>query len=647
MKAKSARLHPHLPTAAEIQASPELLMSDHLPCLFRIPLSEKKTQAALKILSANIYQPNLASGFTPFYEDRVQYEARAERLIAAIKRWVDTTQADAVFLQETWFDQKDEVALLRLLGDQWIAVGEADTTAMYLNAAKMTLEGEPVTQDGIRRCEVIVEGKKYTLGCAHLGHENFPPRTEKTIQKFLSSFRNSILVGDFNSRCVPVSTEPQFLVNNVVSANFRDGVGQGADWTDGAFCSLESEQNRVRQIVPQSLSFEGEWIESPQLDWAVLTDFQHQELKQFRPFLHVDQHHIEAKIDDFLTVKELEALLPGERTLVRMAANAINERRLAIRLSPELSEQNTILIERYRNIDGCSVQFVEGGMKPFCVVMIPFDGVREFFQDYQDCFTWTIQDPTVGKRTLPCSYPVELVRLCHSLDQFLPDDGTHLEACRAFRSRIKQIEQSHVLTTQLFSRILLANYYLHYSEYSSEELARVNPQNYERAPEKMMRHTHIQFAINLFLGVCEQLSRPEWVEHLSKSEIGILMSELNCLAKNIALVAKEFGVQMVDLIACHDIAMGNPFEQKFMSDYHRVAGKILENCDHVMQCQKLLEKGLKGHLLAPISNGSVESQGVAKLCIASQGIEAFPQAMSRELTREDLKPDRGSGCIIV
>ena len=74
----------------------------------------------------------------------------------------------------------------------------------------------------------------------------------------------------------------------------------------------------------------------------------------------------------FLPVFELEALLLGDRTMVRLAANTKNERRLAICLSSELEAQNKELANKYAEKEGCQLQFVEGGMKPFsgpgCVI---------------------------------------------------------------------------------------------------------------------------------------------------------------------------------------------------------------------------------------------------------------------------------------
>jgi hypothetical protein len=336
---------------------------------------------------------------------------------------------------------------------------------------------------------------------------------------------------------------------------------------------------------------EGVLFHLPLLDTreiAQLPPFENNELTHFRPFLHIDDSYRHAKINGFLTVFELEKLLPGNGIMVRFCANALNQRAVAIKLSEELKELNSTLIEQYRK-KGCAVEYTEAGTGPLVPVLIlPFEQVRSFVEDCRGHFVWLFES-RIGQEAilLPHTLPRRLQVCAHDMNQLLPDDGLHVEESRVLKQRIKKWVELDCIPTQLFAKVLLANYYLRFSEYSHSEISEVL--RHTPHPEKMIRYTHFVAAIDLYRDVYDLLIKSLWIKTLSDREIILLVAELVTLGGSIDLVAKVFESQFVDLIACHHVALGNQFERKFLASYYQTAADILNSYSEVMRCQGILD----------------------------------------------------------
>ncbi len=355
-KSTVQRYHALLATSEQTNNDKTLMLSDHLPRLFILP----EKQGSLRIITYNVFVPNQGSGFYPTKEMPEDYAERLKRLQAAIVLMVKQQSPHIIVMQELWFQEEFPNALRMLcqeLGDNWQYINNGYGQASFYNADFIQLEKNIEIAQSFwksRRQELHIQYSldqgahtfSYVLHNVHLPHEETPEVTEKIIGDLLKASQGkiAIVVGDFNSRCYPIShdllavEEKINLVGNVVSAEFKSAKIQGVDSTDGLF--FIDEDNKIRQanseiIIPttgkiyeQEISFEA-WFEQ-------LTEQQQAEVLLPRMHLCLSAEY-EIQIGNKALNKyqdKLRRLTKCPGLIVRFARNFCNEKFIGIAFNP-------------------------------------------------------------------------------------------------------------------------------------------------------------------------------------------------------------------------------------------------------------------------------------------------------------------------
>ncbi|MDX1901192.1 MAG: hypothetical protein SFW66_04190 [Gammaproteobacteria bacterium] len=285
--------HSLLPSVSDVQQNRSQFLSDHLPILATIPL---ENDAQLKIISWNVLNPYLPSGFGIRNETKEEQSAREERSVTALLNMIHHNNPDVIVLQETYFDEKK--LREKIYPDYEILNDQQGQFILYkkeiLEPSKEIEEKseDPIIQKAIFKHKQ--SQKQIMIGNAHFPHAENPEEAEKTISDFIKSdLENIVIVGDFNNRFVPLDTKDgTSLINSVVPPIFRydnDNI-QGADWTDGCFykgIDKQCHQPATQQLNPET----GKTCEPQPLSIDTFDQKQKVELSIQRPFLCCGSEH--------------------------------------------------------------------------------------------------------------------------------------------------------------------------------------------------------------------------------------------------------------------------------------------------------------------------------------------------------------------
>ncbi len=240
------RYHPLLPTTAEANVDKTLIMSDHLPILFSLPIGDKWVRA----ISWNVLLPNVSSGLEA-RENTDDINLRVTRIRQALLTMMEEQNPDIIILQECFFNDASFTVVLDQMG--WrIDTSHPDNSNITLyNPASVEIAAcdfqainskldSAYRPSATQQTKFLLNGTSlsFIVNNVHLPHQDLPAAAEKLIVEMLKLSREfadyAIVAGDFNNRYAAINRT--FLPNNVVSSAYCDEIGiQGTDFTDGVF----------------------------------------------------------------------------------------------------------------------------------------------------------------------------------------------------------------------------------------------------------------------------------------------------------------------------------------------------------------------------------------------------------------------------
>ncbi len=568
---------PALPTVEQVQKNPELLFSDHLPVIFKA--------LGLTISSWNILNPNLFSGFAPYLEDQEAEEHRFTRIGFAINQIISKNKGlDIILLQEAnWGAEEKWQSLLteENIKDGWEMAAsnnpKSEYKLLYKKSDKLSLiecdskvcieKLQNVFGDLQKARFQIREGeniKEVTIFNVHPGHNDFPELPENAITTLLYAKESVIVAGDFNIRIAPISYEAKNIVTVMTNCGFRDEVNAGCDWTDGAF--FRGPDNFIHQANTTILNpSTGEPLAAEPIKLELWeSEFQRKELLCPRHVVRLDHSFSEPKIESVQALQLfLRTKFKEEKILVRMSTNAFNKKYfcLPVKLAQEVSAKLNLPEDEKKLLPHLSMKY--------------FIQVQEFFfRHFNAEANAKFFKPGIDEQICPDHYSFHLPSILHQqilkLDK-LKDNGESVEACRAIKKILKSYTEVLDPIAAAFSKIILANYYLSFSEYSVVEFTQMIKDE-KHVPDCIIRPTHFSLAIELYVDVMKTVKEIECNLNIE----WVLGYGLDQLGRNIIAIHQATCDNFAQLIRFYDKAMGIKITEQSGALHHQQASDILE-----------------------------------------------------------------------
>lgn len=387
--------HPLLPTPQQAHENSDQIYSDHLPILTVLPLYP---QNELHVVSWNVFDENQAYGFKlPNVGDTIETlpdsKKRHDKIIQTLIRFFDhannnAVHADVVVLQEV---SNALIARLESSGDQLpFRMVKSDSGKLTLySPEKLKLIGEPVDdlRSGMLTTRFSCDGQTFSITNAHLGHQDLPVDTEDQVIKVLKNKNNGdvnhLVLGDFNCRIAPTDRESRLIMTGVCPASFRRDdngreIGQGIDWTDGAFCL--SQRGSLVQLPCETIDpMTGAAFNMPKVQGLLdgRNAAQQKELSEFRiSMCCADEFKFNPVFSGEQTIYQyqdnLREITGDPQLLVRMGANALNEQAVCI-----CTANHEVINKIAEKLPGSHYQLkrFESGMTPTFMLSLPLANV--------------------------------------------------------------------------------------------------------------------------------------------------------------------------------------------------------------------------------------------------------------------------------
>jgi hypothetical protein len=574
---ESQRYTKALPTPEEVARNPELLISDHLAFLLKAH--------GLIGVSLNMFGPNVASGFAPFEEsdDHIaQRRLRIREFLLKINQ--ENKELDFIAIQESWLDESD-AAFFEQNGFNALKNGEL--TLLYKTKGKLTLKENTVVNlrgvfGEVQRVVFTVqepnkEPRDVMLFNCRAGYSELPYEHEACINQLLQSGDAVIVVGDFNVHIAPTHGNRQNIVTGIACQNFRERKGAGCDWTDGAFTGVVKEDKEGKPFVhAEQVSIT---LIDPQTGLPADTtipvlnsEFQKNEAQRLRMCIQIGK----SKYTQF--EKELQRNLGREdhnvraEMSIRSAANAFNERGVMIRF---MKEDKTVYEKLCKEIKGLEFNLVDGDTGPIPIVTMSVSTFVEVQEWFFRLFNSARNKAQTAPAFCPLSFCSPLFQLQSKLTE-LEDNGKCVEPCRQVKSELNELVGSSNPLTSMFAKIIMANYYLRFSEYSLEDLEKMKV-NERELPAYIIRPTHLSWCIALCRELMGALT-PEFVDRLSEQERNFLSNNLSNLCDNFRTVIDLVRDDLAKMYRLLDKVRDIKDEGNLSALHHENAAAALKEC---------------------------------------------------------------------
>lgn len=451
---QNERIHPQFPTLKETEADPELAYSDHVPILTTLPLPGNP----VNILSLNILGPSACSGLHKpkqgGWEDEEGLNRRYQRMVDGILREsIAKHDVDVIFLQEA--NPRFISEHLKRLGEDWEVVeGDTGIISCY-NKRRFDLSSNHENKTD-RVLSLVLQDKdnENAIIEAHniWGHFSpFPDYAERVHKECLTHHHPdavaSVVLGDTNSRIAPLH-KPHKLRNIATGAvpvvfNEKNGAGpdaQIADYPDGGFYRIlrNGHDDNIHQLKTKVLDFKTAevckdkrnkndypcWVEY-RMVMCLDDTFQKQDVKE------------EDDLNIFSYEQTLRNKFNDNDILVRIAANSFNERKFAVRFSPQSVCYQFVksLLDKETGFEFKTIQ-EEQESKDYACIFLPLDKIDQL-QDALDRYA----------NLLAC----QNVR-----DEILSDIGEKLKNLRKFRLFLIKSSAKLDVLNDLYQGILSA-----------------------------------------------------------------------------------------------------------------------------------------------------------------------------------------------
>ncbi len=329
MRAQEVRYISALPTRDEVAENPELLFSDHLPFMF--------TAHDLTIISWNVLDPNLPSGYEPYRETSEQLIQRRSRILESLERICAASYGvDLILLQESSWLGKD--FFIEFKEQVWHEVGMVEGNRILFNnkfkIAYMSLVNiirSAVFGEVLCATFDLKNGTSVKILNVQGEHSELPFRHKTEIEAMLGLDQKVIVAGDFNIRIAPQDhTRRESIVTGLVPLRFRECGSADCNWTDGGFSGgidILPKQCNITLLDPQTGTAAD--LRTP----ILLSDFQITEALLMRPCIKIGVSpyaNFETQLRVWLSRKENGHNL---NINILFSANAFNEKGMMITFS--------------------------------------------------------------------------------------------------------------------------------------------------------------------------------------------------------------------------------------------------------------------------------------------------------------------------
>lgn len=342
------RVHPELPTIAEVKANPDVAYSDHLPILATIPLPEP-----LNIISLNVNAFENSSDFPSQTHKKNHDTERYKRIVESLVKLIRWHQVDIITLQGTDIDFLENIIKTHL-GASWKIVTDKMTGLMTCYNQERFVFDEFCTELSILspiNSHVLSLNDKNNNHKSIMIHNIWGISNEgpHELQEFYTcAFRlidqkiYSILIGDFNinvpfNPSIPLNNSDQHYKNNVTSTPpiHLHANEQKLNFSSGCFIQNQEVNETIQQIEVKPLSFTKKAIVKTTLNPQECSDFASQPAYQkYAVTLDLDTEVRNLKIINNQTLSEYTESLRkncNEPDIVACrAVNAINHQKICI-----------------------------------------------------------------------------------------------------------------------------------------------------------------------------------------------------------------------------------------------------------------------------------------------------------------------------
>ncbi len=349
--------HPELQSILEYHKNPDQAYSDHVPIYTEVE--------GVKLVSWNVWEPKIVSGFAKndklcVEEDAAAIEARYDRQIGALEKFIKNQDPDFILLQEvssdmqTLLDDKFEgwglysnnagqVILYRTDKYQFVTAekyGESDGYSASFGAA-------------IGRFQRLSDNKVVRVASIQHTWTYKISETERNIQTFFEKAADAdinIIMGDFNKCIASKLDKVTNIITSIAPSRFYDDAtktktaitqgiqAQWASFIDGCFANTRDGQ--IKQYDAQHFNPETGRAytdeELQPLDTNNMNDFQKEQCEMQRPIISLDTAYskkglfLGGSLNIEQYEKRLNKVFGADSFCVRRSSNTLNEKGVAL-----------------------------------------------------------------------------------------------------------------------------------------------------------------------------------------------------------------------------------------------------------------------------------------------------------------------------
>lgn len=597
--------HTLLPTPEMLHEGKAVLYSDHLPQLFRV--------GQINCLTWNILHPALASGYAPFNDasliDNTKEKTGTELNQANVEKiklragFISDSlvvmgkkqQLHIITLQESFLDATQLQELCSRLGGKWECKFNSENPRAVILFDNNCLQFQQVLATEFILTVYLHysnDSKDIILHNVHFKHQELPFDTEAETLRLLHCITaipgtKSIVIGDFNSRIPPINLEQRLIVTGVTPKYFRDAAVQGCDWTDACF-TLDNNESKPSQIDGETIHpITGEKFQDNNctpVSYQHVTLAQQIELRRLRPSMDITEQYKTLSIQGYL-LEEMEAQLRNtleDPTLkIRLAVNAYNQRGFVIVSKAPVNYREHFPRDIVTYTD-------EKSNTEFTIMCCGHDKFNEFYNWVLRLKTAKIKYSSGFFSTSifqsDTSIPENLLSLS-CFDNFLPEKPNGVDTMRKLKEQIRSFTSRGSEFTKLCAKLVLANYFLHFTEYDTNER---NNMGNPKIP--LLRPSHFLFAMSEYINMCALFAKVS-VNAFTPLQRQIIKENLIELGKNILVVYATFNATLskqVELFENRDSEESRPKVRGLEAVVSTTVKDIRKTCKQVFTCQNLL-----------------------------------------------------------